>query len=322
MLTSTQEVARRIKAGERLLLAAEEEVLDSLPSGNWIGGTTPYFMADTGGIVSRHAVFVSVIPPEIESVRIETYDQESIARIHQDTPENGVTFLILPADSPVLLEFAQNAPDHDPMQFRPLLGWISGVHLDDLGSRTAKVFDGRTGAVHSDKGVAMHGKLVPGKHANLGIINLFQQGDGDVLTFPKVGFHVEECLVNGEPRNLAEYLVANGVDTRVPMVDGVGGSNVSFQTVDSAAGSVDLFAPVFPGMEYRIAEPISDYLWLFHSALPRGRRIVFSCNCILNFLYSDLEGKITEGMTGPVTFGEIAHQLLNQTLVYLSIDDA
>ena len=111
------------------------------------------------------------------------------------------------------------------------------------------------------------------------------------------------------------------MDTRVPMIDGPGGSNVSFQTVDAEGGTVDLYAPVFPGLEYRIAEPISDYLWLFHSALPRGRRIVFSCNCILNFLYSDLEGKITEGMTGPVTFGEIAYQLLNQTLVYLSIDD-
>jgi hypothetical protein len=27
-------------------------------------------------------------------------------------------------------------------------------------------------------------------------------------------------------------------------------------------------------------------------------------------------------MVGPVTFGEIAYQLLNQTLVYLSLEDA
>jgi hypothetical protein len=46
---------------------------------------------------------------------------------------------------------------------------------------------------------------------------------------------------------------------------------------------------------------------------------VFACNCILNFLYSGLEGKITEGMYGPITFGEIAFQLLNQTLVYLDV---
>lgn len=34
-----------------------------------------------------------------------------------------------------------------------------------------------------------------------------------------------------------------------------------------------------------------------------------------------LEGKKTGDVTGPVTFGEIAYQLLNQTLVYLNIID-
>lgn len=47
----------------------------------------------------------------------------------------------------------------------------------------------------------------------------------------------------------------------------------------------------------------------------------FSCNCILNFLYSELEGKRTGELIGPVTFGEVAYQLLNQTLVYLQIED-
>ena len=32
-----------------------------------------------------------------------------------------------------------------------------------------------------------------------------------------------------------------------------------------------------------------------------------------------LEGKKTGAFTGPITFGEIAYQLLNQTLVYLEV---
>lgn len=48
---------------------------------------------------------------------------------------------------------------------------------------------------------------------------------------------------------------------------------------------------------------------------------MFSCNCTLNFLYSELEGKRTGQLVGPVAFGEIAYQGLNQTLVYLQIDD-
>lgn len=49
--------------------------------------------------------------------------------------------------------------------------------------------------------------------------------------------------------------------------------------------------------------------------------VVFSCNCILNYLFSNLENKKTGAFVGPVTFGEIAYQLLNQTLVYLEISD-
>jgi hypothetical protein len=38
-------------------------------------------------------------------------------------------------------------------------------------------------------------------------------------------------------------------------------------------------------------------------------------------LYSELEGKKTASIIGPITFGEIAYQLLNQTLVYAEIQD-
>jgi hypothetical protein len=40
----------------------------------------------------------------------------------------------------------------------------------------------------------------------------------------------------------------------------------------------------------------------------------------LNYAYADLEGKKTGSFVGPITFGEVAYMLLNQTLVYLSID--
>jgi hypothetical protein len=83
---------------------------------------------------------------------------------------------------------------------------------------------------------------------------------------------------------------------------------------------VSLYAPVFTGVKYRIAAPVPDYIGSFAKALPKGVNPAFSCNCILNFLYSELEGKVTAGITGPVTFGEIAYQLLNQTLVYLTIE--
>ncbi|MBM4779270.1 MAG: hypothetical protein GQE15_16305, partial [Archangiaceae bacterium] len=49
----------------------------------------------------------------------------------------------------------------------------------------------------------------------------------------------------------------------------------------------------------------------------RAVRPVFACNCILNYLYGALEGRTAGTMVGPVTFGEVAYMLLNQTMVYV-----
>jgi len=48
--------------------------------------------------------------------------------------------------------------------------------------------------------------------------------------------------------------------------------------------------------------------------------IPFACNCVLNYQYVKLEGA-RAGLPGPCTFGEIAFQLLNQTMVYFDVVD-
>ena len=66
----------------------------------------------------------------------------------------------------------------------------------------------------------------------------------------------------------------------------------------------------------------SDYIKDFTSIVSKlDIKPVFTCNCILNYVYSELEGKKTGTLTGPMTFGEIAYQLLNQTIVYLTIEE-
>jgi hypothetical protein len=66
------------------------------------------------------------------------------------------------------------------------------------------------------------------------------------------------------------------------------------------------------------ALPISRFNRVF--ARDYEENVVFSCNCVLNYLYASLDGKKTGFFTGPVTFGEIAYILMNQTIVYLSIE--
>ncbi len=82
-----------------------------------------------------------------------------------------------------------------------------------------------------------------------------------------------------------------------------------------------MYAPVFTGVDYRFAKPVGDYAAAFRSRLASQETgdVAFSCNCILNFLFGSLEGKTIGGAPGPVTFGEIAYQLLNQTLVVVRV---
>ena len=52
MLMTFEETSKLIKEGKILHIAATEALLKKLPKGNWIGGSTEYFMAKDGGKVS------------------------------------------------------------------------------------------------------------------------------------------------------------------------------------------------------------------------------------------------------------------------------
>lgn len=319
------EVAQKLVAGGRpLMFAADEKLLKALPKGRWIGGTIPYFVGQGGGVKTAEQLFVTELPEFIKEAEAKLYSVEALSRIPADYPDNGASFIVLPGFSKAHTAFAQNCSSWKGLFDRPLVGWIAGVDLADLGKATPKVFNGATGEWSDDAAVVLHVKVPEGRAAKVDIINLFSQGDGDALTFSKEGFEATDVFVNGEPRNLAEYLAAKGIDTKLPLVADYNGAsvNISFQAVDAVAKKVSFYAPIFEGVTYRVAKPLgTDYASAFQKELvARAVSPVFACNCILNFLYGELEGKRTGTMTGPVTFGEVAYMLLNQTMVYVEFE--
>ena len=64
----------------------------------------------------------------------------------------------------------------------------------------------------------MHVELPGDKLAKANIINLFRQGNGSTITFPKSGFEAAECFVDGAKRNFAEYVTSAKIDNRLPLV--------------------------------------------------------------------------------------------------------
>lgn len=323
-LVSLSEASAMIASGATLAIAGDERALAALPKGQWIGGTIPYFMGPQGGITTREQVFVTPVPVFAQTKPVITYyDAASLSQVCVEAPANGYSLIVLPAFSDVHLDFAHNAPMYDDMYMKPLVGWVSGIHLDDLGKQSPKVCDGRSGRFFEDVAVAIHVPLPANMSAHVSIVNLFRQGDGASLEFESSGFEASQCLVSGQKTSLAKYLAAIGHDTRLPLVADYCGAqiNVSLKAVDQEHDLVEFYGPVFPGVTYKLAKPFDGtYETAFmQDTLRLPKSTDFSCNCILNYLYGELEGRQTGGITGPMTFGEVAYQLLNQTLVHLTL---
>jgi hypothetical protein len=322
LFTTPDAVAAMIRDGATLVVAGAEPLLAGLPRGNWIGGTTAYFITDRGGVVDSSNLYCSVLD-DATDCRIDQLRPDSLARVTARRFAGGYSYLLLPAQSEVHLRYAVEAPSYPGLYEQPVVGWIAGVHLDDLGKTKAKVFDGSTGEMHDDVGVVLHvaasDRVVP----ELDIINMFVQGDGPAIVFPRTGFTVNACTIDGRAATFADLLRANDNDMRLPLVANYAGAmiNVSLQSIDAITGDVALYAPVVAGETYRLARPIDDIAATYVTAVGDhpGAGTALSCNCILNFLYAKLEGARTGGFVGPVTFGELAYILVNQTLVHLSL---
>lgn len=319
-------LVKMIERGDYLVIAGDEDVLKDLPSGNWIAGTIPYFMTTDGGTVDRDLIYVTSISGFKNNFpRLTLYDASTINRIAKESPEHGFSIIILPALTEVHMAYAQGAPNFERMFFTPIMGWISGVHLDDLGKRTPKVGLGTAGGMLDDyRAAVIHVPLPEHQQATINIINLFSQGNGPALRFPDDGFEVRTCTIDGQEGTLSAYIKENNIDTKMPLVADYSGISVNVSIQEVLDDAVKLYAPVFADLEYRFATPVIDYVSEFEKALSASGKtqVAYCCNCILNFLYSELEGKKTGNLTGPMTFGEVAYQLVNQTLVYLSLDDA
>lgn len=328
-LKNFEQACRQIESGRCLVITSDESFLSRLPKGNWIGATTPYAMSSDGGECTDQKAYIQELPPVIKSSRVKVYQTGDISSVYADAYPSGFSVILIPAFTDMHVKFANEVPTYKGFGQTVLMGWISGTKLDVLGKQPARVFDGSSGKSYSDAAVVMHFQLPDNKYADMGIINIFEPTvDGDVLSFEEEGLSPSKVLVNGKPELFADYIERKNVNIKWPMVSDYHGAgvNVSFLSVDNAKKEVKLVGPVFRGLEYRLAKPMANYgayLEAFRRqvSMKGNNEMALTCNCIFNYLYGELEGKRLDELNGPFVFGEIAYQLLNQTLVYVSIHD-
>lgn len=321
-LYTVEEVSGLINEGRTLLLSGDESLLNELPDGNWVGGTIPYFMTTGGGLFTQEHIYVNDISDVVSDFSIVAYDENDINQIVTDSYDNGFTYVILPALTKVWSKYALESPEWRNLYVNPIIGWVSGVKYEDFGSQQPKTFIGNKSS--ANKAAVLHASLPQDKIARTEIINVYEQGNGDNIFFEKRGFGNNECLINGEKRNLYDYLVENKIDETLPLVASYAGARLNVGSIwDKEKKRADLFAPVFPETVYRVAKHRNiDYADEFKERLSGSdaSNMIFSCTCLFNYVNFGLEGKNIANVSGPVTFGEIAYHVVNQTFVYLVIE--
>ncbi len=321
-LFNLDEAKSIISSGKKFMVAGPEELLSQLPKGDWIGGTIPYFMGQDGGVKSKDLIQITELDPKIQNCAIKEYSAEELKNIPKDYFERGMSFIIIPAFSDPHLAYAKDAVTFDGIFKNPILGWVSGFDLDDPQGKAA-VFNGKAGELIFDKAVVLHCELDSSFAANVDIINPFvSDREGITIEFPESTWSPSKCLINGEEANFAEFLQKINHNEQLPIMTDLGDSdiNVCIMKIDSENKKVDLYNPVIAGFTYYLAKPLNDYAEDFRSQAP-SHEADWSCNCVLNYLYSGLEGKKLNQLQGPVTFGEIAYLLLNQTCVYYDVKE-
>ena len=317
-LFTVEEVSAMIREGKKLLLAGDAALLSQLPKGDWIGGSTPYFILyPEQRVESFEKIFVHYLPDFVETIEIREYDTLSIENIYVDAPQNGFTVLIIPFGCPLHWSFSLYVPDYKKFARFPLCGWVAGQPMNIVMTEKSYVRSGLSDISYSNKAVAMHISLPANKYAEIHMYNSCEQGNGDIITFEHSGQIVSEAIVNGVKQSFADYLSSSTVDTEItPLVANYAGAMIAAGCVNVIEGQVYMSTPVFEKIEYRFAREKEN--------VPEPEMsdvVVFSATCASIYMRPDVCKNLVKFVNGPAVFGEIAYQMLNGSTLYVTIGD-
>ncbi|EJF52621.1 hypothetical protein SapgrDRAFT_0889 [Saprospira grandis DSM 2844] len=319
-LLSLKETQALIESGQILLIAGSQRLLDQLPAGQWLGGSTPYFMSREGAQKDLNRLFVSNLSDLALKAEIKSYSAQELEQLLDDRPENGFSYIALPAFSEVHKAYALDIGQYDRLYDQPILGWITGRQLEADPSHLPAAYYGPKAEKMKNRAVLMHVELPAAQYAEIEIYNPYEEGQDDDIQFLTTDFQASEALINGEKQNFAHYCKRKGIDGSLPLISNYSGAliNTTIQRVEEKI--VYFYAPVSTDQVYHLAKTVDYNPQAFRKEMPNSPAIT-ACNCIVNYLNFKLDGEQLGNYEGPFTFGEVGYILLNQTLVLLHIQN-
>lgn len=321
-LLTLKETTELLTKGRLLVIAAAENLLAQLPEGNWIGGSNPYLLGENGALYTEELLYVKDFTHLAVKYKMSAYDASTISKVTTDSYANGLIIAVFPAFSDVHREFSVKSPEFENQYINPLLGWVTGLAFEKMGVESPTTYIGAKR--FTDKAAVLHIELPDDKVGRIEIVNPYEQGDGDEITFEHDGWYNQECLINGVRTNLFDYLQKRG-DLYLPFVADYSGARINVAIMlDNENKRVNFFAPVFKNIVYKTARQVeTDYISYLIEKLEKEKKsqLEYSYSCLYNYFNFQLEKKPIPGFVGTFTYGEIGYQLLNVTFVYLVIED-
>ncbi len=323
-LYTKDQVIEFIKQGRIMHLCGNEDTLKGLPKGNWVAGMSPYFM-DGVGKICNDKIYVDDFSFIAEECEVATFDKTDIAEIaSRNKYGNGFIFIVLPINSEVYFTFANHSLEYEHIYDNPVVGYVSAVRLEEYGKKQPKVAIGSDGILHDAKAAVMYVKVANRLRVRAEIMN-FDTIDyaSAPLKFPKPGFDQCDCLINGEPGKIGKHLERIKQETgHYPqLITSQNGAlvNRDIKYVNAETGEASFFAPIYTEDTYHCVKPNNDYLATFNRRLGRKTDVIACVSCTSYFMQGDFEYRHID-FNGVYTFGEIAYQLLNKTIVTLEVD--
>lgn len=324
-LYTRQEVIDFINAGRVMLLTGSPKALKGLPKGNWIGGSSPYFV-DSIGTEDYDKIFVDDFTLVAQNCKTAVYDETNIQDIAKNGFKNGFVVVVMPIDTKVHYTFANNALGYGNMFDNPVVGYVSATTPNENGNSVSISVSGND-CIISDKLVSVLYVELPDYLAARAEIENFDTIDENSpkIIFPQNGFVQSACTINGQQANIADYFehtVKQQPDSNMQLITSQNGALINrvIRNIDLDKGEVSFFSPLAAGDEYRLVKSGTNYVEIFNRSLSAKQCDVLTClSCVTYFFGGNFLGK-NICVNGIYAFGEIGYQLLNKTIVTLEID--
>ncbi len=326
-LYTKSEVINFINQGKVMLLSGSEKAISGLPNGKWIAGTTPYFM-DGVGVQDEEKIFVDDFTDYAQNVKIKMLDSNNIQTIATEAFGNGFVVIVLPIESDVYYTFSANSLNFDGIFDNPVVGYVSCCNINMISNPKTFVASGLDGKVVNDKAAVLYVELPDSMTARTEIMNFDTIDETTpVVVFPKTSFVQSDCLIDGKPGNISDYLenvVKPKIGGYTQFITSMNGAliNRDPKVVNTETGETSFYSPVYKDDKYQLVKPGKDYAKAFNDNLnAKTAPVVAAFSCISYFFGGNFIGKHIS-KNGVYAFGEIAYQLLNKTIVTLEIEKA